>query len=58
MLAFITGFLAGIVFTFIALIALTIYLIYDSEDERTARAARSYEKPTYTDEYEDDDDDP
>ena len=55
MLAFITGFLAGIVFTFTALIALTIYLIYDSEDERTTRA---YRKPTYTDEYEDDDDDP
>lgn len=52
MLAFIFGFLAGIVFTFVALIAITIYLIYDSEDERTAR---SYERQPFIDEYDDDD---
>ena len=52
MLTFIFGFLAGIVFTFAALIAITVYLIYDSED---ARNARTYERQPFIDDCDDDD---
>lgn len=35
MLAFFIGFIIGIIFTIAAGVALTIYLIYSDEDERT-----------------------